>query len=293
MIANLVSNTTKKNRESHQEQWYSESMRTNLPCETDRSYYPTIADINNHIYKSKTALQLSKYDQHNLLLKIEEWKKVRTDSRHFFRPFKSQDCQEESLHPAQSLLWVHQEKWQMELLSRHGNEMSLIDATYKTTKYDLPLFFICVRTNVGYSIVAEFIVQSEDTDSILEAVNILKEWNPKWAPNFFLCDYSEAEIGALEQAFTGVVVYLCDFHREQAWTRWIRESKHGLSNNDSESLLSMLRACAWAPPGGEGEDRDCHYQQAVTNLQNSQIRNGNIQVQQWLDSTWLNCPQVQ
>ena len=27
-----------------------ESMKTNLPCETDRSYYPTI-------YKSKTALQ--------------------------------------------------------------------------------------------------------------------------------------------------------------------------------------------------------------------------------------------
>ena len=139
----------------------------------------------------------------------------------------------------------------MELFSRYGNEMSLIYATYKTTKYDLPLFFICVCTNVSYSIVAEFIVQSEDTDSILEAVDILKEWNPKWAPNFFLCDYSEAEIGALEQAFP-CVVYLCDFHREQAWNRWIHESKRGLSN--SESLLSMLQACAWAPPGGEGED---------------------------------------
>ena len=270
-------------------------MKVNLPSETDRSYYPTIADINNHIYKSRTALQLSKFDQHNLHLKIEEWKQTRIDSRHFFRPFEShqdhQDNLEESLHPAQSLLWVHQEKWQMELLSRYGNEMSLIDATYKTTKYDLPLFFICVRTNVGYSIVAEFIVQSEDTDSILEALNIVKQWNPTWSPNFFLCYYSEAEIGALEQAFPNVV-YLCDFHREQAWTRWIRERKHGLSSDDSDLLLSMLRACAWAPPGGEGESRDCHYQQAVTNLRNSRIWNGNVQVQQWLDSTWLNCPQV-
>ena len=64
-----------------------------------------------------------------------------------------QDKIGESLHPAQSLLWVHQEKWQIELLSRYSNKMSLIDATYKTTKYDLPLFFIC---DVGYSIVAEF-----------------------------------------------------------------------------------------------------------------------------------------
>ena len=72
-------------------EYVHESMKTNLPCETDRSYYPTIADINNHIYKSKTALQLSKFDQHNLFLKIEEWKQARVDSRHFFRPFKSHE----------------------------------------------------------------------------------------------------------------------------------------------------------------------------------------------------------
>ena len=28
-------------------------------------------------------------------------------------------------------------------------------------KYELPLFFICVKTNVGYSIIADFIVQFE------------------------------------------------------------------------------------------------------------------------------------
>ena len=67
-------------------EYVHESTRPNLPCETDRSYYPTIADINNHIYKSKTALQLSKFDQHNLHLKIEEWKQERTDLKHFFCP---------------------------------------------------------------------------------------------------------------------------------------------------------------------------------------------------------------
>ena len=41
-----------------------------------------IQDIRNHISKAKRALELSKYDQENLRLKIEEWKK-QTHSHHF------------------------------------------------------------------------------------------------------------------------------------------------------------------------------------------------------------------
>jgi hypothetical protein len=54
---------------------------------------------------------------------------------------------------SQTLLWIHQEEWQQNLMIRYGNTMSLIDATYKTTKYDLPLFFVTVRTNIGYKLV--------------------------------------------------------------------------------------------------------------------------------------------
>ena len=53
---------------------------------TDRAYYPTPTDIRNHMYKAKLALQLSKFDQENLALKIEEWKQ-HTDDTHFFRPY--------------------------------------------------------------------------------------------------------------------------------------------------------------------------------------------------------------
>ena len=56
---------------------------------------------------------------------------------------------------------------------RYGNTMSLIDATYKTTKYDLPLFFVTVRTNIGYKVVAHFIIQSETTEQILEALRLI------------------------------------------------------------------------------------------------------------------------
>ena len=40
-------------------------------------------------------------------------------------------------------LWIHQEKWQKDLLIKFGNTITLIDATYKTTKYEVALFFLC------------------------------------------------------------------------------------------------------------------------------------------------------
>ena len=43
-------------------------------------------------------------------------------------------------------------------LTRYGNTLILIDATYKSTKYSIPLFFLCVKTNVSYTVVAEFII---------------------------------------------------------------------------------------------------------------------------------------
>ena len=97
-----------------------------------------------------------------------------------------------------SLLWVHQEPRQHQLMVKYGNIISLMDATYKTIQYDLPLFLISVCTNTGYCVVAEFIVQSESCDYIKEALQILITWNPNWHPNFFMTDYSEAEIRALE-----------------------------------------------------------------------------------------------
>ena len=42
------------------------------PNEHDRAFYPDINDIKNHVYKAKRALELSKTDQENLRLKVNE-----------------------------------------------------------------------------------------------------------------------------------------------------------------------------------------------------------------------------
>ena len=85
-----------------------------------------------------------------------------------------------------------------------------------TTKYAIPLFFVCVHTNVGYEIVAKFHYQNEDNECIAEELNIIKSWNPTWKPKYFMVDYSMAEINAIKSEFPYVEVYICDFHRGQA-----------------------------------------------------------------------------
>jgi hypothetical protein len=74
-----------------------------------------------------------------------------------------------------------------------------MDATYKTSKYALPLFFLCVQTNVGHSICGSFLVATETKQSLKQGLTKLKEWNPQWAPKYFITDYDEREIQAVEE----------------------------------------------------------------------------------------------
>ena len=101
------------------------------------------------------------------------------------------------------LLLVYQSEWQAKMMKRYGEEMLLLDATYRTTRYTLPLFFLAVPTNVDYQVVAAFVVQDEDTESIQEALMLIKAWNQDFQPKFAMTDYCLAEINALEDVWTG------------------------------------------------------------------------------------------
>ena len=89
---------------------------------------------------------------------------------------------------------------------------------YKTCKLSLPLFFLVVRTNVGYSIVAEFIIQHEDTTLITEVLCILQTRWEKESINIdnFMIDCQQSEENAICAVFPDSVIYLCAFHQLQA-----------------------------------------------------------------------------
>lgn len=105
------------------------------------------------------------------------------------------------------VLLIYQTKQQKYLLERYG-ETTLIDATYKTLIVDLPLFFLAVRTNVCYMSTAAFVLKSENSSGILEALQVIKTNVDKWNPKHWLTDYSEPQIRAISSAFPGNI---CSF----------------------------------------------------------------------------------
>ena len=193
------------------------------PHKTNRRFYPSKATIRGHIYKSVIKERFSKIDQEDLQKKVELWKVASPDDSFEFHPYATYSSEEENrpendegssseseeedeemvTTSTKGLLFVHQTKDQRRLLERYGNEISMLDATYKTTRYSLPLFFVVVKTNVDYQIVGSFVIQSETTDSIYEALSVLKSWNPKWNPSYFMVDYSEEEMSAIGKLFPG------------------------------------------------------------------------------------------
>ena len=153
------------------------------------------------------------------------------------------DVKPSKMSTSERLLFVHQSKEQKALMERYGNHLSLLDATWKTTKYVLPLFFLAVKTNTIYQLIGEFVIQDETGPSILEALSILKKWNPDWSPNVVIVDNCNQEINAFKQLFPDAVILLCKFHREQSWNRWLNASKNGLTQSKDEAL-ALLRGVA-------------------------------------------------
>ena len=116
-----------------------------------------------------------------------------------------------------------------------------MDATYKTCKLAIPLFFLVVKTNVNYCVVGEFIIQIEDTESIIEA---LKEFCNHWEKhgitvNAWMVDKQPAEQAALKNVFPDSEIYLCDFHCLQAWDHRFKTSKFGLSAHREEGMALL------------------------------------------------------
>ena len=92
-------------------------------------------------------------------------------------------------------------------MRRYGNEMVLVGATYKTTRYALPLFFMVVKTNVDYHIVVSFVAENETQEAITEVLEVIKSWNPQFSPKFGMTDYCNEEIKSLESTFPVITFF--------------------------------------------------------------------------------------
>ena len=82
-------------------------------------------------------------------------------------------------------------------------------------------------------------------------------------------------------------VYICEFHREQAWEWWVKDREHSLTSDRASVVLDKLRDCANVPPNYSDSDKpvDYHYLAAVKETKV-------CDVQQWLNNNWLSYPKV-
>ena len=63
----------------------------------------------------------------------------------------------------------------MRLYGRYAPTLVLLDATYRTTKYQFPLYFLVVQTNVSYQMAAVIVCQEETREMIAEAQRQIKD----------------------------------------------------------------------------------------------------------------------
>lgn len=124
------------------------------------------------------------------------------------------------------------------MIAKYGKSVSCFDATNKTS-YALPLFLIVVKTSHGYLIVGVFVAQFETRTCISEALKMFRKWNPNFSPEYWMVDYSHAEINVLNECFPESKVVLCDFHREQAWDRWLKRTDSSVQSR--EAILTCSR----------------------------------------------------
>lgn len=74
-------------------------------------------------------------------------------------------------------------------------------------------------------------------------------------------------------------INICDFHREQAWERWLSKGSNGLSDK-KEQILAKLRAIAQARTHLQCE-------KAIENVKSSAEWKEHQHFRNWIGNTWL------
>ena len=94
------------------------------------------------------------------------------------------------------MTFIYNSTEMQQMFHRYGNQLILLDATYKTTKYALPLFFLVVKTNVSFQVCRAIVVQDKSVEMITRALKkcVVKMWKPEIAPKYAFVDFDEREI---------------------------------------------------------------------------------------------------
>ena len=102
-------------------------------------------------------------------------------------------------------------------------------------------------------------------------------WNPEVLPKYAFVDFDERKIVSLESIYPNIEVYLCHFHREQTWNRWVNKAENGVANI-ADQVKVYLRSIAHLIIHGDA-------QLTVKNLMNADFYHRKFK--NWFTRTWL------
>ena len=90
-------------------------------------------------------------------------------------------------------------------MNRYRSNICLLDATYKTTRYFLPLLFLALKANADYQEIGSFVIQDKTTQSMKEALNVLKKRNALWNPKILMTDNCNEGFDVIENLFSHIL----------------------------------------------------------------------------------------
>jgi len=197
-----------------------------FPC----SYFIDHPDAILELTRSKLAARYSKIDQEKLFGVVRDLKRgddgvlmmpsnvrlqadVVVGSQHVTRLKAAELCDVEDAEckievPNADLMLIYQTTEMKRLYQRYGNLLLVLDAVYRGGRYPLPVFFLSVRTNVNYQVIAVIVVQQETQRSLVNALQVIRRWNPIITPRYALIDLSEEELAAIQETFPGCVGFI-------------------------------------------------------------------------------------
>jgi alpha-glucosidase len=143
-------------------------------------------------------------------------------------------------------------------LARINHHVALLDATYKTNQYKLPLLHVIGQAASNQLFLIAFcFLDFEDEENYEWAVNNLKTliWRPKKTPKVFITDCETALRNALANVFPGLQAHLCTWHLNKNITTNCKKHFTGGSSEDSwEQFLTLWKMVTYSKTSNQYYD---------------------------------------
>ncbi|CAL9690696.1 unnamed protein product [Knipowitschia caucasica] len=141
----------------------------------------------------------------------------------------------------------------LQMVEQSG-EMIFMDSSGNMDRHNLRVFLLMTHSCCGGLPIGCLITTTESQNTIKAALDLYKSFLPDGAfygrgclgPQVFMTDDSDAERGALQEAFPESSLLLCVFHVLQAAWRWLWDAKSQVPLKHRQQLFSHIKYMMYA-----------------------------------------------